>query len=1070
MAAVAPDDEPEPAKVAPTEPGPRAHAPVAAASTMPVSRPPALAAPTGRHLPPVFRAGDVVGGRYRVLRFIAAGGMGQVFEVHDQELDERLALKTLHPALAGDSQMARQFKLEIQLARKVTHANVCRIFDVAYHRFASGESAAFLTMELLEGKTLRSLARERALTGHEVRDLAVQLASGLAAAHAAGVVHRDFKSDNVILIPRQGGGWRAVITDFGIAVRSAAEDGSGGAHGFAGTADYIAPELVQGGEATRACDLYSFGVVLFELLARRMPFSGTTVLELAAARLTQEPPGLRALVPGVDDELAALVDAALLRDPAARVAAVEPRLRRLGATETPTRRRTVLLAVTLVLLALGAAVWATLEPEPAGVRAVRPTAPAHRITRRHYVRPFVDAARPGRISAAGLLAREALRAQLSDAPRLRTVPVTVAAEIERGLDLPPGPLGTAEAARAAILPQADFLVEGRLEEVDEGLRARVRVLDSAGVELGQLEATAGDLDALAADLGARILALEGQARTSPARSLLPRSQETRALYGDLLLADLLGDETKRAWTVDLLHRLEPDFALGAWLLLERSPRLSDESRAQLSARTTAGIPALPLDDGEQIAAMVLIFTGDPNTAVTRCEARAASDPLDPLLQVELANCLHLARQSQRALAVIERLERTGWNHVRLAGLQASVALDLQAYPRALPAAQACVALARRDRDRQVEVECLISVAAAAENLSQWDTAQRAVDAALPLAIALDDDPRIARVHDVQVRLLLDHGRLRSAERLLRERLAASVTVDQIDPLGHELSLARILSETGHVPAARAQLDAIAISLAKQVNTRVGGYAQGEAAKAALLAGDVTAADQRAGAALAMYAAGAQPRLLAYARMVAAMVRLEQRQLADAREKAEAALRYRRGAGLSRLASQTEILLARIDLADDAPLLADQRLSRLLGDPASYLLPSDRASALLLRAQVLIELERRGEARMLAASVRSIVPGHEDALLPLQLARIEALLDGLDGAVQPALGRLRKARAEALRGGYVFEAVELELTAARLEPSAPRARLLALEVVTRATELGLLELASRASALASQRSP
>src|SRR5208282_6533462 len=167
-------------------------------STTPMD--PALWKEPGRRSPASLGVGELLAKRYKVLRYIGKGGMGEVYEAEDCELHERVALKTILPEIARQADSIQRFKREIQLARKVTHPNVCRIFDLVYHG-----NTIFLTMELLEGETLsQRLRRTGAMTTGEALPLVAQMAAGLAAAHLAGIVHRDFKCSNVMLVRSPG--------------------------------------------------------------------------------------------------------------------------------------------------------------------------------------------------------------------------------------------------------------------------------------------------------------------------------------------------------------------------------------------------------------------------------------------------------------------------------------------------------------------------------------------------------------------------------------------------------------------------------------------------------------------------------------------------------------------------------------------------------------------------------------------------------------------------------------------------------------------------------------------------
>jgi len=219
----------------------------------------------------LFAEGQVVAGRFRIVRFIARGGMGQVYEAEDLALAARVALKTIQPRISG-LEALELFKQEILSARRVTHPNVCRIYDIAEHQDDSNPPVSLLTMELLEGPTLSGYLKEHGpFSRREALPLIQQICAGLQAAHDAGVIHRDFKASNVILTQRLQGA-RPVITDFGLAIRAGSGPEQHRAH--AGTPGYMAPELRQGGPATPATDVYAMGVVI-ERMIGGAPLAGS---------------------------------------------------------------------------------------------------------------------------------------------------------------------------------------------------------------------------------------------------------------------------------------------------------------------------------------------------------------------------------------------------------------------------------------------------------------------------------------------------------------------------------------------------------------------------------------------------------------------------------------------------------------------------------------------------------------------------------------------------------------------------------------------------------------------------
>ena len=181
--------------------------------------------PTGnpRSNPPRLAPGEIVAGRFTILRFVARGGMGEVYEAQDQVLQAHVALKTILPEFGVNPGMLERLRLEVLLARKASHPNVCRVYDIYSTHRSNGEALSFLTMEFLEGETLgQRLKRGGRVSTVEALPLVRQIAAGLDAAHAEGVVHRDLKTSNVMLVPRRAASAetpaiRAVITDFGIA-------------------------------------------------------------------------------------------------------------------------------------------------------------------------------------------------------------------------------------------------------------------------------------------------------------------------------------------------------------------------------------------------------------------------------------------------------------------------------------------------------------------------------------------------------------------------------------------------------------------------------------------------------------------------------------------------------------------------------------------------------------------------------------------------------------------------------------------------------------------------------------
>ena len=223
---------------------------------------------------PLLEEGDLVDGRFRIVRFVGGGGMGEVYEAEDTELGERVALKTVRRDLTGLDETAARLRREIQLVHRITHPNVCKVHHLSVDRRPEGDFL-FLTMDFLEGENLSDrLERTGPLPKESVFPIAVQIAAGLDAAHEEGVIHQDLKSSNIMLVTRQDGTTRAVITDFGIACSREDEYRPG-----PGTPAYMAPERMGEPDKSSSADIYSFGVILYEMVTGRRPFEPGTPLE-----------------------------------------------------------------------------------------------------------------------------------------------------------------------------------------------------------------------------------------------------------------------------------------------------------------------------------------------------------------------------------------------------------------------------------------------------------------------------------------------------------------------------------------------------------------------------------------------------------------------------------------------------------------------------------------------------------------------------------------------------------------------------------------------------------------------
>jgi predicted Ser/Thr protein kinase len=386
--------------------------------------------------------GTVLAGRYEIVSPLGQGGMGRVYKALDRVLEEHVALKVLRPEFAREPDMARRFLSEIKLARKVSHPNVCRI-----HEYGEEGGLRYISMELIDGVSLKEHLRQKPLTVADAFELALGAASGLRAVHERGIIHRDFKTSN-IMVDQRG---RVRLLDFGIARVAGADTGTFTAAGHVlGTPEYMSPEQALGARLDFRSDIYALGCVVYEIFSGQAVFQGETPLVTLFKHINEAPPLDAAWAP-IPPPLVPPLTIALAKDPAGRYETVAL----FAAALKEARAR--------CLLDAPAAVAASARPDPTPTPTPA-TATIHRPRTPSETAPYVAAAAPppparrvGRVAAAAALVAAAVAAVLwtRDAAQVRLAAEAGAiAPIRTGASSPPSttapavPLSTLAASRA----------------------------------------------------------------------------------------------------------------------------------------------------------------------------------------------------------------------------------------------------------------------------------------------------------------------------------------------------------------------------------------------------------------------------------------------------------------------------------------------------------------------------------------------------------------------------------------------------------------------------------------------
>ena len=606
-----------------------------------------------QHLAP----GTVLAGRFRIEAMLGIGGMGVVYRATDLALEIAVALKLLRPELASRADAFERFRQELLMARQVSSPRVVRIHDLAQH-----EGQWLISMDFVDGESLdRRLDREGALPPDHAVRIARQLAEGLSAAHARGVIHRDLKPANV-LIDREGD---AFISDFGVA-RSLASTGLTQSGTVVGTPDYLSPEQARGESVDARSDLYALGLILYEMLTGTMPFQGGTISEILAQRMLRSPPPVTTLKPQTPAWLARLVDRLLRLQPAHRLQSADAVIRAIDTREVPRQPLASMLASgrpqllwgglsVMLLLVAGAGLWRWQHPPvPQGVAMV---AQMHRLLVLPMEAPVqaVDAA-----SAAAMGAQ--LRDALAAVAGLAVVDGERTQQALRQLD----PTGTAPVDTRALqrIVGADRMLRVRLQPTAGQWRATAQLLQAHGRPQRFERIDADPRRAFASLVAEPALATALGIKVQRISFVLPNEKVLRD-YGAGLLAKQGNTPATALPPLRAATAAAPGFT-AAWLALADSAQAVGESDAAYEALERGQNVATdaPQSLQRRFKADRALLDGDAPTAVAQWRAQLDATPDDTFAELNLARALGSGGDFTGAIDRLQKLTARDANDPR----------------------------------------------------------------------------------------------------------------------------------------------------------------------------------------------------------------------------------------------------------------------------------------------------------------------------------------------------------------------------------------------------------------------
>jgi tetratricopeptide (TPR) repeat protein len=598
---------------------------------------------------PMLEAGDVLGGRYEILQMLGEGGMGAVYKAQDRELDRPVALKLIRPELASNPSILARFKQELLLSRQVTHKNVIRIFDLG-----DAEGVKFITMEFVEGRDLRALIQEKKkFSPEEAVEIMHQVCQALEAAHSVGVIHRDLKPQNIM---REDSG-RILVMDFGLA-RTVEGDGMTQVGALVGTMEYMSPEQALATPLDQRSDIFTAGLILYELLTGKMPFRADSALASLIKRTQERAVPISAHDSTLPVTLTSVVNKCLERDPALRYQTATEMLRDLDAWEGNRAGATLgfhanvkpwgqtipwpLVMGLATVLALGVVGYVFRGRLSSADKST--AAPALSLA----VMPFQNASGDQSWDWLGPSLADMLSTDVGQSSHLRTISSDRVQQVFHDLRIAPNSIvDSSTLGRVAEFTNADTLVWGRFTKLGDQIRIDATVQDRKHNRTVQVKAEAANQQ----DLSAAVDRLAGQIRQNlslssdlvkelQGQSFKPTSTSVDALrdYNQGLQLLRQGNNLEAQKKLQAATTEDPQFAVAFSRLGEAYSSLGYDTEAEQASRRAVELSdQLPMAEKYLIQASKARILKEDKKAIAVYEELARNSPDDLDVQFALGS-------------------------------------------------------------------------------------------------------------------------------------------------------------------------------------------------------------------------------------------------------------------------------------------------------------------------------------------------------------------------------------------------------------------------------------------------